>query len=286
MLRVARILSVTLLAFCPSIPAAFANIQDECENAKGETAIEMACGRLINSAANNPGDLFNAHATAGIAYRDSGLGDRAISEYGEAIAIDPDHAVVRVLRGQAFNKAHAHLREAIGDFSKAIQIDPKFASAYIGRGSARHALNENEKALDDLAMAVQLDPTSVASYLMRAFIYQDLGEFDEAIADFTQAIGLDPLLGEAFVGRSAARFGRGDLDGALADATHAARTRPQGSSGLFGACSNSHREARLRRRDRGLHEGNRDRPRVRFRLWRPRKGAAQIREGSRCIARR
>ena len=45
----------------------------------------------------------------------------AISEYGEAIAIDPDHAVVRVLRGQAFNKAHARLREADRRF---FQSDP------------------------------------------------------------------------------------------------------------------------------------------------------------------
>jgi hypothetical protein len=62
--------------------------------------------------------------------------------------------IVRVLRGQAFNKAHAHLRESVGDFSKAIQIGPNFIWAYIGRGSARHALNENDKALDDLAMAI------------------------------------------------------------------------------------------------------------------------------------
>jgi hypothetical protein len=65
----------------------------------------MACGKLMDSAANNPADLFKAHATAGIGYRDSGLGDRAISEYGKAISIDPDNSAVRVLRGQAFNKA-------------------------------------------------------------------------------------------------------------------------------------------------------------------------------------
>ena len=164
MYRVARIFSTTLLAFCPPIHTAFADIQDDCEKARGEIAIKIACGKLMNSAA-NPGDLFNAHATAGIAYRDSGLGDQAISEYGEAIAIDPNNAIVRVLRGQAFNKAHAHLRESVGDFSKAIQIDQNFILAYIGRGSAHHALNENDKALDDLAMAIQLDPTSVASSL-------------------------------------------------------------------------------------------------------------------------
>jgi tetratricopeptide (TPR) repeat protein len=197
MYRVALIFSATLLAFCLSIPA-FADARDECENARGETAIEMACGKLIDSAGNNPADLFNAHATAGVAYRDSGLEDHAISEYNEAIAIDPNNAIVRVLRGQAFNKAHAHLRESVGDFSKAIEIDPKFVSAYIGRGSARHALNENDEALRDLAMAIALDPTSVASYLTRAFLYYDLGEFDEAIAGFTQTIGLDPSLDEAY----------------------------------------------------------------------------------------
>jgi tetratricopeptide (TPR) repeat protein len=113
------------MAFCLSIPAAFADARDVCENARGETAIEMAYGKLIDSAANNPADLLNAHATAGIAYRDSGLGDHAISEYGKAIAIDPNNAVVRVLRGEAFNRAHAHLRETVGDFSKAIQLDPE-----------------------------------------------------------------------------------------------------------------------------------------------------------------
>jgi tetratricopeptide (TPR) repeat protein len=93
------------MVLCLSIPAAaFADAEDDCKNARGESAIEMACGKLMNSAANNPEDLFHAHATAGIAYRDSGLGDLAISEYGKAIAIDPNNATVRVLRGQAFNK--------------------------------------------------------------------------------------------------------------------------------------------------------------------------------------
>ena len=178
MYRIARIFSAALAVLWLSIPAAFADAEDDCKSARGETAIEMACGELIDSAANNPADLVSAHATAGIAYRDSGLGDRAISEYGKAIAIDPNNAIVRVLRGQALNKAHAHLRESVGDFSKAIQIDPTFALAYIGRGSAHHALNENDKALADLAMAIQLDPKSVAGYLTRAFVYEDLGEFD------------------------------------------------------------------------------------------------------------
>jgi tetratricopeptide (TPR) repeat protein len=153
---VATIFSTALLAIFPSI-SAFANEQDDCENARGETAIGLACWKLIESAANNPADLVIAHATAGIAYRNSGLGDRAISEYGKAIAIDTNNAIVRVLRGQAFNKAHAHLRESVGDFSKAIQADPKYVLAYIGRGAAYHALKENDKALDDLATAIKLD---------------------------------------------------------------------------------------------------------------------------------
>jgi tetratricopeptide (TPR) repeat protein len=135
MRRLATILSATLLASCLLIPAAFAKAQDDCENAKGETAIEMACSKLIESAAGNREDLFNAHATAGVAYRDSGLGDQAISEYSKAIAIEPNNAIVRVLRGQAFNHSRAHLREAVGDFTKAIQIDPKFVLAYVGRGA-------------------------------------------------------------------------------------------------------------------------------------------------------
>jgi tetratricopeptide (TPR) repeat protein len=50
------------------------------------------------------------------------------------------------------------LRESVGDFSKAIQIDPKFVAAYLGRGSAHHALSENDEALSDLATAIELDP--------------------------------------------------------------------------------------------------------------------------------
>jgi tetratricopeptide (TPR) repeat protein len=226
MRRLPTILSATLLASCLPIPATFANTQDDCENARGETAIEMACGKLIESAAANREDLFNAHATAGVAYRDSGLGDQAISEYSKAIAIEPNSAIVRVLRGQAFNKAHVRLREAVGDFTKAIQIDPKLVLAYVGRSAALHALNENDKALADLARAIQLDPTSVAGYLMRASLYQDLGELDEAIADFTKSISLDPSLDAAFVGRGVLRLARNDLDGALADASRVIQLTP------------------------------------------------------------
>ena len=55
--------------------------------------------------------------------------DKAIADYTEAIAIDPNDKLVYLYRGNAWNDKGGY-GKAIADYTKAIAIDPKSDTAY------------------------------------------------------------------------------------------------------------------------------------------------------------
>jgi Flp pilus assembly protein TadD len=61
--------------------------------------------------------------------------DRAISEYNEAIKLEPHNATYYFARGVAYLDTNDY-DKAISDFNEAIRLEPNNASAYNNRGTA------------------------------------------------------------------------------------------------------------------------------------------------------
>lgn len=66
---------------------------------------------------------------------DEGQVDTAIEISTQAIAMDPSSALAHYSRGVAFGMKHLHV-ESISDFAEAIRLDPGMWKAYRNRGSA------------------------------------------------------------------------------------------------------------------------------------------------------
>jgi tetratricopeptide (TPR) repeat protein len=96
--------------------------------------------------------------------------DQAISEYNEAIRLDPDSASVFCCRALAWSDMK-QLDKAIADYDEAIRLDPNFAAAYNNRANAWAAKMEFAKAIADYGEAIQLDPNFAAAYKNRAWIW-------------------------------------------------------------------------------------------------------------------
>ena len=68
-------------------------------------------------------------------------------------------------RSRWYNKGEHD--KAITDFSEAIRLDPKYVNAYIGRGLCWYNKGEYEKAMADYNEAIRLDPEYAGAYLNR-----------------------------------------------------------------------------------------------------------------------
>jgi len=134
--------------------------------------------------------------------------DRALSDFGAAIRIDPKYPDTYLERGQTFFKL-GDTERAIADYSAALARDPRHGAALRARGMAHLYLGKTDLALADLSKAIELgehDPQMLAPIELfyarrsRGSIYESQQQYDLAIADCTALIesyAHDPMLVEA-----------------------------------------------------------------------------------------
>lgn len=127
-----------------------------------------------------------------------------MSDYNQAIKLDPDDANVLFRRGLLYARNQEYVR-AISDFDKAINIDPKNAEYFYERGQAYEGASifgggsdawrkYYRRNLKDWKEAEGL-PSHRADYLFaRADAYGVKAQYDLAIVDYDEAIRLHPML--------------------------------------------------------------------------------------------
>ncbi|TIP35037.1 MAG: tetratricopeptide repeat protein, partial [Mesorhizobium sp.] len=117
-----------------------------------------------------------------------------ISDYNQALSLDPKHAVSYYNRGLAWDRKGDNDR-AVADYNEAISLDPnnvEFAAAYAGRGMASADKGDNARALADFDKGISLDPKNADAYFDRGIVSFYSGALAEARADFEQAATLKP----------------------------------------------------------------------------------------------
>jgi tetratricopeptide (TPR) repeat protein len=123
--------------------------------------------------------------------------DHAISEYNDAVRLDPNNdfanASVYYYRGLAYHYKREY-DQAIRDFNRAILLNPVKANAYYYRGLAYYHKEEYDNAIRDFSEAIFLDPRDPTAYYYRGVVYREQGKDAEAQADFDQShqLGYQP----------------------------------------------------------------------------------------------
>lgn len=84
--------------------------------------------------------------------------------------------------------------DAITEYTQAIRLDPKLAYAYCNRGTARRRLRHYRWALHDLTKAIELQKGYSLAYNNRGYVRMITGDPRGAIRDYDQALscGQDP----------------------------------------------------------------------------------------------
>jgi tetratricopeptide (TPR) repeat protein len=148
--------------------------------------------------------------------------DRAVADATEAINLDPQLALAYYQRGEAY-RLKGDYDKAIADATEAIRLDPKRAWAYFNRGEAFRLKRDYDKAIADATTAIQQDPTYLWAYFNRGEAYRLKNEYDRAITDYSEVIRLSPKHVRAYRGRSMAYENKGERAMAEADVAEANR---------------------------------------------------------------
>ena len=172
----------------------------------------------------NP-DHANAYNNRGVAKSDLGQHFAAIADYDIAIRLNPDYAQAYNNRGVAKSDLGQHFA-AIADFDIAIRLNPDDAEAYYNRGIAKDHLGQHFAAIADYDIAIRLNPDYANAYNNRGVAKSDLSQHFAAIADYDIAIRLNPDYANAYNNRGLAKDHLGQHFAAIADYDIAIRLNP------------------------------------------------------------
>ena len=126
--------------------------------------------------------------------------DKAISDFNDAIKLNPNSALAYFNRGITYGDKKEY-DKAISDFNDAIRLDPNSALGYFNRGIAYAGKREYDEAISDFNDAIRLDPNSALAYNNRGSFYYGKKEYDKAVSDYNDAIRLNPNYALAYYNR-------------------------------------------------------------------------------------
>jgi tetratricopeptide (TPR) repeat protein len=102
----------------------------------------------------------------GYALMTSGLYEKAIEAFNEAINLDPNIAGFYTMRGYSCSKIEKY-KEALEDFTKAIELGPEDAQNYSLRGAVLGIMGNQAIAMENIKVAASMGDRKVQEILKR-----------------------------------------------------------------------------------------------------------------------
>lgn len=168
---------------------------------------------------------FEQHFSRGKTLLDDKSYDAAISEYTEAIKINPKSSDSFANRGEAFRKKQDSTR-ALQDYDQAIRLNKQNFFALVNRAEVYCQSSDFDSAFADFAEVQKQKPDYDFLYEKRGACYENRGMYNEAVADYTKAIALDPNESWTYFKRALVYFLTDRDEKAVADYTEVLRRTP------------------------------------------------------------
>ena len=175
---------------------------------------DMAISDFSEALKLNP-DMRKAYWLRGFIYYKQGNYDQAITEYDQMIRLDPNSAEGYHSRGEVYQEKREY-EKAITDYTQAIKLEPE-AAIYNNRGNTYQDKQEYVLAINDYNQAIRLDNNFQYAYINRGNAYVKIKEYDKAIQDYSIAINLNLDYTLAYFNRGWAYFQRGNFEKAISD---------------------------------------------------------------------
>jgi serine/threonine protein kinase/tetratricopeptide (TPR) repeat protein len=131
---------------------------------------------------------------------DKDLVKQAITDYTEAIRLDPKAADAFVGRAACYRATHEH-ESCIEDCISVIRLNPRLADAWRYIASAHYQKSEYHDALAECRFVLAMDPKMAWAHKIRGDVLDKLGMSDDAVEAYNQAIELNPRFWQAYYNR-------------------------------------------------------------------------------------
>lgn len=179
-----------ILAATPTPPdSAFYRKRGDDYSSKGE--YDRAISDYDEAIRLNPRDAV-AYYSRGFAYHYKNNQDLAFENYKTAIQLKSEVALQPMLQCVLYNSTkNDNPDKAIEECSKTLKSASNFALAYYIRGNAYRNKEEPDRAIADYNKFIEFSPKNAFAYINRGDTYWDKGDYDNAIADYNKAIELD-----------------------------------------------------------------------------------------------
>jgi tetratricopeptide (TPR) repeat protein len=147
---------------------------------------------------------FLGYNILGVALRDRGRIEEAITSYREALKIHPQFEEALVNLSRALSE-QGRADEALTHVAAAAQIKPNDVEAQYNLGTELADRGRFAEAVEALQIAVRLKPDYAKAHANLGSALANLGRLDEAIAQFNEALRIDPGLADVRKNLEAAR---------------------------------------------------------------------------------
>lgn len=127
----------------------------------------------------------------GKAFRSLKKYDEAVSDFSQAISLQPKNAEFWNERGNTFYKFNQY-QDSISDFSQAISLCASDARYWYNRGYSLYCLGKYEEAISDNKKAIYISPDFAPAWGQLGCAFMELGNKKEAIEAFSKSIDLNP----------------------------------------------------------------------------------------------
>jgi tetratricopeptide (TPR) repeat protein len=151
--------------------------------------------------------------------------DQQLSDYNQAILIDPKNTEALRIRG-TFYLAREDYDKAAADFQKLLEADGQNVNAHHALAEALTNLEKFDEALKHLDKAIEADAENSLSFTLRARVHLLKEDAKAALEDLTKALDLDAADPTALLMRARYYFAEDDLEKSKADVDTLLDARP------------------------------------------------------------
>ena len=171
-------------------------------------------------------DLPPAHESLGMVLAAKGDVEGSISEYREALKLDPNEIDAIVDEGLALAREKKDLSTVMELFRQALRIQPNSSRAHMALGMRLYETSDFRGAIAEFQQASRLDTRSVRPRLFLGMALFDHKDYDAALSAYREGVQIEPGNARLHAEIGWTLMQKGDLDAAISELREATRLSP------------------------------------------------------------
>src|SRR5437762_884571 len=166
------------------------------------------------------------HAAFGCELAEQRKLDAAVSEFREALRINPQYAQAHYYLGAALFELDNGVDEALVELREAIRLNPENAEAHNTLGLALLEQGSVDEAMREYREVLRIDPQYAEAHYNLGNALDDQGRPEAAAAEYREAMRINPGLAQAHYNLGVALQQQGNVDEAIQEYRDALRINP------------------------------------------------------------